>query len=114
MRQQMLGHKAAADALDRDGDAPIAPARQRRQRVAAPVTHASDVDADADVLARDVVLPTAPRPQPQRDAVAGLRHHLLDTPARLARRPERVQLPEKVVRKKRCGEYCGCVEETDT
>ena len=73
-----------------------------------------DVDPDPDVLPRGVRPPAAPRAQPQRDAVARLRLHRLDTAARLARRPERVELSEIVVRKQRCGENCGCVEKTDT
>ena len=102
-----------AIALDGDGDPAVAPPRHRRQRIAAPVPYAVDVDADAHVLARLDARATAARPQPQRHAVARLGHHGFDAAARLARRPERVQLPEEVVRKKRCGEDGGCIEKTD-
>ena len=71
-----------------------------------------DVDADAHVLARHVRRPAAARPQPQRHAVARLGHHGFDAAARLARRPERVQLPEIVVREERRGEDGGCIEKT--
>ena len=72
-----------------------------------------DVDADAHVLARHVRGPAAAGPQPQRHAVARLGHHGFDAPTRLARRPERVQLPEKVIGQKRRGEDSGCIKKTD-
>jgi len=75
--------------------------------------HAVDVDADAHVLARHVRGPPAAGAQPQRHAFARLGHHGFHATTRLARRPERVQLPEKVIGKKRCGEDSGCVKKTD-
>ena len=113
MADEVLGHQPARNALDGDGDAAVAAPRHRRERVGAPVADTVDVDADAHVLARHVRRPAAARPQPQRHAVARLGHHGFDAATRLARRPERVQLPEVVVRKERCGEDGGCIEKTD-
>ena len=95
---EVLGHQPARDALDGDRDTTVAPARHRRERIGAPVPHAVDVDADAHVLARHVRGPPAAGPQPQRHAVARLGHHGFHAATRLARRPERVQLPEEVIR----------------
>jgi hypothetical protein len=55
--------------------------------------------------------PAAARPQPQRHAIARLGHHGLDTATRLARRPERIQLPEIVVREERGGQDGGCIKK---
>ena len=113
MADEVLGHQSARDALDGDRDATVAPPRHRRERIGAPVPNTVDVDADANVLARHMRGPAAARPQPQRHAVARLGHHGFDAAARLARRPERVQLAEEVVREKRCGENGGCIEKAD-
>ena len=110
---EVVGHHAARDALDGDGDPAVAPPWHRREGIRAPVAHAVDVDADPHVLARQVRRKSAIAPQPQRHAIARLRHDGIDTATRLARGTERVQLPEKVIRKKRCGENSGGIEQAD-
>ena len=110
---EVVGHQPPGIRLTVIAMRPSRRPRHRRERVGAPVPHAVDVDADADVLARQVRRPAATGPQPQRHAVARLGHHGFDPATRLARRPQRVELPEVVVRKKRCGEDCSCIEKAD-
>jgi len=72
-----------------------------------------DVDADAHVLSRHVRRPATARPQPQAHAVTCLGDHSLHAPTRLTLGPERIQVPEVVVREERRGEDDGCIKETD-
>ena len=112
MADEVLGHQSARNPLDGD--------RRCDRRAAAAPTSASSVrqcrTPSMSTPTRTYwpgrcVGPAAARSQPQRHAVARLGHHGLDAATRLARRPQRVQLPEKVVRKERCGEDCGGIKK---
>ena len=68
---QVVGDLAAGDRFDRDCDAAVGPVGAGGQGVRAPLTHAVDVDTDADVLPGRVGAPAAARLDDQADGVAG-------------------------------------------
>src|SRR4029079_7731616 len=74
---------ALLDELGRDADAAVRPARIRCQRVRAPVVHAVDHDADAQVLPGLVPRPLPPRLDEDRRGVGGLALDPLDPAAQL-------------------------------
>jgi hypothetical protein len=92
---------AVGDRLDGDRDAAVGAVDRRRQRVRAPLAHAVDVEADADVLARDVPGPAASRPDHQRHGVAGLGVDRDDPSAQVGTGPHRVDEVEVVGRQQR-------------
>jgi hypothetical protein len=109
MADEVLGHQPARDALDGDGDAAVAAPRHRGERVGTPMPNTVDVDADAHVLPGHVLRPAAARSQPQRHGVTRFGHDGFDAATRLLRGPQRVELPEVVVREERRGQDGGCV-----
>ena len=87
--------------LDRDRDAAVRVVGVRGQRVGAPVMAAVDLDADPQVLAGEVARPGEPRPDDDRDASGVSCWMRSIAPAQLARRPQRVDQLDVVVRQER-------------
>jgi hypothetical protein len=98
---QVRRDETAWNHLHGDRDPPVSTLRDRGQRVGAPVAHAVDRDADADVLARPMRDPVQPGPDPHRRAVGGLGQHRLHPPTRRPRRPQRIHVTQIVVGQQR-------------
>ena len=92
---------ALVDLLGRDADQPVLAVGVGGQRVGAPVTHAVDVDSDADVLPGLVAGPAVAGLDQDRRRAGRLLSDLLDPAAQLARRPQRVDQLQVVVREQR-------------
>ena len=92
------GRRDEADGGDRDGRVV---ADGGRQRVAAPLAHAVDLDPDAGPLAGGVGVPAATGAEVDSRGVGGLADHLGDDAAQLARRGERVHQIEDVLGRER-------------
>ena len=88
---QVVADLAVGDRLDGDRDAAVGAVDRRGQRVRAPLADAVDVDADPDVLARDVPGPAASWPDHERDGVAGLGVDLDDPPAQVGAGAQRAR-----------------------
>ena len=92
---------ALLDELGRDADEAVRAPGVRGQRVGAPVVHAVDHEADAQVLAGLVAGPLPAGLDEDGHRVVGLALDALDAPAELLRRPERVDELEVVVGQQR-------------
>ena len=92
------GRRDEADGGDGDGRVV---ADGGRQRVAAPLAHPVDLDADAGPLAGGVGVPAAAGAEVDRRRVGGLADHLGDDAAQLARRGQRVDQIEDVLGRER-------------
>ncbi len=103
---QVVADLALRDRLDRDGDAAVG-AGAVRQGVGAPEADAVDVDADPEVLARDVPGPVRTRTDHDRGGVGGLGMDLLDAAAQVRARAQGVEHIEVVGGDKRRGGELG-------
>src|SRR6202022_3857655 len=87
---EVVGHLAVGDGLDGDRDAAVGPVGVGGQRVGAPLTHAVDIDTDADVLAGRMGAPAAARLDHQAHCVAGFGVNRHDPAAQLGAGAQRV------------------------
>jgi hypothetical protein len=79
---EVVADQPVGDRLDRDRD-PAVGAGAVGQGVGTPLADAVDVDADPDVLPRDVPRPVGAGPDHERGGVAGLGTDLLDPAAQV-------------------------------
>jgi hypothetical protein len=93
---QVVADLAAGDGLHRDGDAAVGAGQVGGDRVRAPLPHAVDVDADADVLARGVRAPAATGTDDDGGGVARLGVDRLDAAAQGGAGAQRVDEVEVV------------------
>ena len=84
---EVVADEPVGDRLDRDRD-PAVGAGAMGQGVGAPLADAVDVDADPDVLPRDVTGPVGTGPDHERGRVAGLGSDLLDPAAQVGARAQ--------------------------
>jgi hypothetical protein len=103
---------ALLDELGRDADEPVGPSGIRRERVGAPVVHAVDHEADAQVLAGLVAGPLPAGLDEDGHRVVGLAPHALDAPPELLRRPQRIDELEVVVGQQRREERAHRTQRT--
>ncbi len=112
-RTRWLRDLAVGDRLGGDRDAPRRDAGRGRavgavgEAVGAPVAHAVDVDADADVLPGHVAEPAAARADDDRHGIRGLGAHLDDAAAQVGAGAQRVDQVEVVARHERGGQRLG-------
>jgi hypothetical protein len=95
---EVRGDGPRVNCLDSDRDPAVLALGLARERVGAPVADALDVDTDPQVLPGLVAGPLVAGPDQHGRGVVGLAADLLDPAAQLARRPERVDQLQVVVR----------------
>src|SRR3954471_12007056 len=103
---------ALLDELGGDADEPVGAAGVRGQRVGAPVVHAVDHEADAQILAGLVAGPLPAGLDEDRHRVVGLALHALDASPELLGRPQRVDELEVVVGQQRCEQRAHRAQRT--